>query len=285
MGSWRQHAWAWPPWRMSTACRRPRIRRTRSRVPSTAGGTISMPGQRQASTSKWEPIIFCFRSGSAQLSSAWRRTLSERRNSMRVPAILLMGIVLSACVSSKRAAIPARSASQSRIDTGSTSRAPGPCPGGPSARIHPAHHLQRWQVHSAGRLNGAGRSQWRVHDLHRSLYSTRRSRRNHSPERGALHFGQCAGLLLPLRPPSSAVVSFKPDVRPTARHPHDPLNCHPPPRAFVKSVELECSRSRTMDNCLARVRSGIPCPASAASGRSCLPVLSGRSSSFSGVPI
>ena len=31
----------------------------------------------------------------------WRRTLSERRNSMRVPAILLMGIVLSACVSSK----------------------------------------------------------------------------------------------------------------------------------------------------------------------------------------
>ena len=31
-------------------------------------------------------------------------------------------------------------------------------------------------------------------------------------------------------------------------------------------------------NCLARVRSGIPCPASAASGRSCLPVLSGRSS-------
>ena len=63
-----------------------------------------------------------------------------------------------------------------------------------------------------------------------------------------------------------------------------PLNCHPPPRAFVKSVELESSRSRTMDNCLARVRSGIPCPASAASGRSCLPVLSGRSSSFSGVP-
>ena len=184
----------------------------------------------------------------------------------------------------KGAAIPARSASQSRIDTGSTSRAPGPCPGGPSARIHPAHHLQRWQVHSAGRLNGAGRSQWRVHDLHRSLYSTRRSRRNHSPERGALHFGQCAGLLLPLRPPSSAVVAVKPDVRPTARHPHDPLNCHPPPRAFVKSVELESSRSRTMDNCLARVRSGIPCPASAASGRSCLPVLSGRSSSFSGVP-
>ena len=122
--------------------RRPRIRRTRSRVPSTAGGTISMPGQRQTSTSIWEPIIFCFRSGSAQLSSAWRRTLSERRNSMRVPAILLMGIVLSACVSVKGAAIPARSASQSRIDTGSTSRAPGPCPGGPSARI-PRHITYR----------------------------------------------------------------------------------------------------------------------------------------------
>ena len=103
----------------------------------------------------------------------------------------------------KRFAIPARSASQSRVDTGSTSRAPGPCPRGPSARIHPAHHLQRWQVHSAGRLNGAGRSQWRVHDLHRGLYSTRRSRRNHSPERRAMHFGQCARLLLPLRPPSS----------------------------------------------------------------------------------
>jgi hypothetical protein len=103
----------------------------------------------------------------------------------------------------KGAAIPARSASQSRVDTGSTSRAPGRHPGGPSTRIHPAHHLQGWQVHSAGRLNGACRSQWRVHDLHRGLYSTRRSRRNHSPERGAMHFGQCAGLLLPLRPPSS----------------------------------------------------------------------------------
>jgi hypothetical protein len=116
----------------------------------------------------------------------------------------------------KGAAIPARSASQSRVDTGSTSRAPGRHPGGPSARIHPAHHLQGCQVHSAGRLNGACRSQWRVHDLHRSLYSTRRSRRNHSPERSAMHFGQCAGLLLPLRHPSSSVVSLKPDVRPTA---------------------------------------------------------------------
>jgi hypothetical protein len=101
MGSWRQHTWAWSPWRMATACRRPRIRRTRSRVPSNAGGTISTPGKRQASMSKWEQIIFCFRAGSAQLSLAWRRTLSERRKSMRVPAILLMGIVLSACVSAR----------------------------------------------------------------------------------------------------------------------------------------------------------------------------------------
>ena len=178
----------------------------------------------------------------------------------------------------KGAAIPARSASQSRVDTGSTSRAPGPCPGGPSARIHPAHHLQRWQVHSAGRLNGAGRSQWRVHDLHRGLYSTRRSRRNHSPERGALHFGQCAGLLLPLRPPSSVGCCLQAGCSTDSPPPACPLNCHPPPRAFVTSLELECSRSRTRDNCLARVRSGIPCPASAASGRSCLPVLSGRSS-------
>jgi hypothetical protein len=88
----------------------------------------------------------------------------------------------------KGAAIPARSASQSRVDTGSTSRAPGRHPGGPSARIHPAHYLQGWQVHPAGRLAGACRSQWWVHDLHRSLYSTRRSRRNHSPERSAMHF-------------------------------------------------------------------------------------------------
>ena len=103
----------------------------------------------------------------------------------------------------KRVAVPASSASQSRVDTGSTSRATGPYPGGSSARIHPAHHLQRWQVHSSGRLNGAGRSEWWIHDLHRGLYSTRWSRRNHSPERGALHIGQCTGLLLPLRPPSS----------------------------------------------------------------------------------
>jgi hypothetical protein len=57
----------------------------------------------------------------------------------------------------KGAAIPARSASQSRGDTGSTSRAPGPSPGGPSSRIHPAHHLQGWQVHPAGRLDRACR--------------------------------------------------------------------------------------------------------------------------------
>ena len=122
---------------------------------------------------------------------------------MRVPAIVLMGIVLSGCVSSKRAAVPARSASQPRVDTGSTSRTPGPYPGGPSARIHPAYHLQGWQVHPAGRLNRACRSQWWVHDLHRGLYSTRRNRRDHSPQRRAMHFGQCTGLLLPLRPPSS----------------------------------------------------------------------------------
>ena len=103
----------------------------------------------------------------------------------------------------KGAAIPARSASQSRIDTGSTSGSPGPCPGGPSARIHPAHHLQGWQVYLARWLDRDGRSQWRIHDLHRGLYSTRWSRRDHPPERGALHIGQCTGLLLPLRPPSS----------------------------------------------------------------------------------
>ena len=101
----------------------------------------------------------------------------------------------------KRFAIPARSASQSRVDTGSTSRATGPYPGGSSARIHPAHHLQRWQVHSSGRLNGAGRSEWWIQDLHRGLYSTRWSRRDHPPERGALHIGQCTGLLLPLKRP------------------------------------------------------------------------------------
>jgi hypothetical protein len=56
-----------------------------------------------------------------------------------------------------RAAVPARSASQSRGDTGSTSRAPSPSPGGPSARIHPAYHLQGWQVHPAGRLDRACR--------------------------------------------------------------------------------------------------------------------------------
>jgi len=101
----------------------------------------------------------------------------------------------------KRAAVPASSASQSRVDTGSTSRATGPYPGGSSARIHPAHHLQRWQVHSSGRLNGAGRSEWWIQDLHRGLYSTRWSRRDHPPERGALHIGQCTGLLLPLKRP------------------------------------------------------------------------------------
>jgi hypothetical protein len=41
----------------------------------------------------------------------------------------------------KGAAVSARSASQSRVDTGRTSCAPGSHPGGPSARIHPAHHL------------------------------------------------------------------------------------------------------------------------------------------------
>lgn len=86
--------------------------------------------------------------------------------------------------------------------------------------------------------------------------------------------------------PPRSVVSVKPAVRPTARRPHDPLNCHLLPRAFVKSVEPERSRSgpAVVDNGLARVRFGIPCPASVASGRSCLPALSGRSSSFSGVP-
>ena len=82
--------------------------------------------------------------------------------------------------------------------------------------------------------------------------------------------------------PPRSVVSVKPAVRPTARRPHDPLNCHLLPRAFVKSVEPERSRSgpAVVDNGLARVRFGIPCPASVASGRSCLPALSGRSSSF-----
>ena len=86
--------------------------------------------------------------------------------------------------------------------------------------------------------------------------------------------------------PPRSVVSVKPAVRPTARRPHDPLNCHLLPRAFVKSVEPERSRSgpAVVDNGLARVRFGIPCPASVASGRSCLPALSGRSSDFSGVP-
>ena len=101
----------------------------------------------------------------------------------------------------KGAAIPARSASQSRVDTGCTSRATGPYPGGPSARIHPAYHVQGWQVHPAGRFNRACRSQWWIHDLHRGLYSTRWSRRDHPPERGALHIGQCTGLLLPLKRP------------------------------------------------------------------------------------
>ena len=123
---------------------------------------------------------------------------------MRVPAILLMGIVLSACVSSsKRRAIPARSASQSRVDTGSTSRAPGRYPGGPLPGYtrHITYSDGRFTLPDGSTVpadpNGG------FHDLHRSLYSTRRSRRNHSPERGAMHFGQCAGLLLPLRPPSS----------------------------------------------------------------------------------
>jgi hypothetical protein len=101
-----------------------------------------------------------------------------------------------------------------------------------------------------------------------------------------MHFGQCAGLLLPLRPPSSVGCFPQARCSTDSPPPHDPLNCHRPPRAFVKSVEPECSRRRTavVDNCLARVRSGIPCPASVASGRSCLPGLSGRSSYFSGVP-
>ena len=102
-----------------------------------------------------------------------------------------------------RAAVPARSASQSRVDTGSTSRAPGPSPGGPSSRIHPAHHLQGWQVHPAGRLDRACRSQRRVHDLDRGLYPTRRSRRGHPSQWSSMHFGQCTGLLLSLRRASS----------------------------------------------------------------------------------
>ena len=119
----------------------------------------------------------------------------------------------------KRAAVPASSASQSRVDTGSTSRATGPYPGGSSARIHPAHHLQRWQVHSSGRLNGAGRSEWWIHDLHRGLYPTRRNRRDHSPERRAMHLGQCAGPLLPLRHPLRSIVAFRsqPSLLPAIR--------------------------------------------------------------------
>jgi len=88
----------------------------------------------------------------------------------------------------KRAAVPARSASQSRGDTGSTCRASGPSPGGPSSRIYPAYHLQGWQVHPAGRLDRACRFQWWLHDLHWGLYPTPRSRRDHPSQWSAMHF-------------------------------------------------------------------------------------------------
>lgn len=99
--------------------------------------------------------VFCFRSGSAPLSLARRRMLTERRNYVRVPAILLMGLVLPSCVSSREPS----SQPLPPANLGSIQAAPPvplPPPGGSSTRIYPTHHIQGWQVYPAGRLIRAG---------------------------------------------------------------------------------------------------------------------------------
>ena len=97
-----------------------------------------------------------------------------------------------------RAAVPARSASQSR---GNTARHP-PCPR-PLSR--PAFRQDTPGISPTGMAGSPCRMarpclpllMAGFHDLDRGLYPSRRSRRDHPPQWSAMHFGQCTGLLLP----------------------------------------------------------------------------------------
>ena len=131
---------------------------------------------------------------------------------MRVPAIVLMGIVLSACVSSSD--LPFQPVPPANL--GSTQAAPPVPPAAIPAALPPGY--TRHITYSDGRFTLPDGSTVPADPNGGFTISTgadippRWSRRNYSPERRAMHLGQCAGLLLPERRPLWSVVAVKADT-------------------------------------------------------------------------
>ena len=144
-----------------------------------------------------------------------------------VPAILLMGLVLSGCVSSSEP--PSQPVPPANL--GSTQAAPPVPPAAIPAALPPGY--TRHITYSDGRFTLPDGSTVPADPKGGFTISTgayippRRSRRNHSPERRALHFGQCAGLLLPLRPPRLGDCCLQAGCSTDSPPPACPLSCYP----------------------------------------------------------